>query len=156
MCTVLFIPNKSKSYFASLRDESPSRATNSPEVFFDSGCAFIAPTDALSGGTWIGVNEYQNIIILLNGGFENHEKNIIYKKSRGLIVSELLTSKLPVLDWNLMDLEEIEPFTLIVYSEELLFQLVWDGTSKHRKKIDTKLPYIWCSSTLYNQEAKSK
>jgi hypothetical protein len=62
---------------------------------------------------------------------------------------------MPVVDWQLMDLKNVEPFTLIVWSECNLFELVWDGTKKYRKMVDASVAYIWSSSTLYDMTAKS-
>ena len=155
MCTVLFIPKDNSIFFASLRDENPLRpkAIEPRADSFDT-IQFLAPRDSLAGGTWVGVNEFNNIIILLNGGFENHTKKANYKKSRGLIVLELLQTELPLIDWNLMDLTDIEPFTLVIWSDNNLFQLVWDGQQKHKTLLDATIPHIWSSSTLYNLPAK--
>lgn len=155
MCTVLFIPNGENPNFVSLRDESPQRMhAIEPKVYKNNGVNYLAPMDPLAGGTWIGVNEHKQIIILLNGGFENHTRKTSYRKSRGLIVNELLTSILPIIDWELSDLTDIEPFSLIVWSYNNLFQLVWDGLLKHKKRHDISKAHIWSSSTLYDTEAK--
>lgn len=158
MCTVVYIPNNNgTSYFASLRDESPLRPKASvPQVNDENGIKFLSPVDAYAGGSWIGVNDFNNVIILLNGGFENHTRKRFYRKSRGIIVKELLSSELPVVDWNLMNLTDIEPFTLIVFSDDNLFQLVWDGADKTRILLDASIPHIFSSSTLYSKEAKAK
>lgn len=157
MCTVAFIPNSKGGYFASLRDESPKRAAALvPSITEKNGVKFLAPIDSLAGGTWIGLSELGIVIILLNGGFENHTKENHYLKSRGLIVKELLSSEMPVIDWQLMDLAHIEPFTLIVWSEKLLFQLVWDGKTKYRNRLDSSIAHIFSSATLYNNESKVK
>lgn len=155
MCTVVFIPGENEHAFASLRDESPLRLKAlTPDTYTTKNVAFVSTKDPLAGGTWIGANEFGNIIILLNGAFEKHEQHNNYIKSRGLIVNELLSSEMPVIDWNLMDLKQVEPFTLVVWSSEILFELVWDGNEKFRKKLDASVAHIWSSSTLYNQEAK--
>jgi len=157
MCTVVFIPDNNKLLFASLRDESVFRPTAiTPEVYSVNGTGILAPKDALKGGTWLGINDYKNIVILLNGGFQKHERKESYAKSRGLIVNELLASEMPVIIWELLDLKDIEPFTLLVWSEEMLFQLVWDGSKKNRLKLDSTIPHILSSSTLYSVEAKLK
>lgn len=157
MCTVVYFPKKHKPSFASLRDESPQRPMAiAPALSKLMDTRYLMPKDALAGGTWLGVNEYKNVIILLNGGFENHQRKASYAKSRGQIVAELLASLLPVVDWQLMDLMDIEPFTLVVWSENNLFELVWDGQEKHRNIMDATVPHIWSSSTLYTQEAKNK
>lgn len=156
MCTVVFIPNKNKYFFASLRDENPLRARAfAPAINTTDSVQYLAPIDALAGGTWIGANQLGNIIILLNGGFENHERKTSYKKSRGLIVKELMGCKKPVEDWSLMNLTNIEPFTLIIWSQAKLYQLVWDEENKSQTELNANSPHIFSSSTLYDQVAKT-
>lgn len=156
MCTVVFIPHKNKQYFASLRDESPIRPRAiAPKLYKNAQANYLMPKDALACGTWVGINEFKNVIILLNGGFKNHKKKETYLKSRGAIVNELLLSVMPVIDWQLMDLSNIEPFTLVVWSDNNLFELVWNGFKKHRNMLDSSSSYIWSSSTLYSSESKN-
>jgi len=155
MCTVVYIRSHSNVYFASLRDESPERLSAiAPLINIDNAIKFISPVDALAGGTWAGVNENKTVIILLNGAFGKHHKKPFYRKSRGLIVSELLSAEMPVADWKLMDMKDIEPYTLVVLNDNKLFELVWDGTKKHSLFLDDTKPHIWSSSTLYNSAAK--
>ncbi len=155
MCTVLFIPQKDSVIFTSLRDENPQRpATAGPALLSGENWRFLAPLDRQAGGTWAGINNYGNVVILLNGAFENHRKQKQYKKSRGLIVTALLKSVYPVVEWSLMDMEGVEPYTLVVWSEQNLFQLVWDGENKHRAHFDTGRARIWSSATLYSPGAK--
>jgi hypothetical protein len=156
MCTVVYIPGNSKQYFASLRDESPLRSKAIvPEKYTENDVSYLSPVDSQAGGSWIGVNTHGILIILLNGGFENHKKKKSYRKSRGLIVKELLLSAMPVIEWSLMKLDGIEPFTLIVAAEKNLFRLVWDGEQKHRINLDMERPHIFSSSTLYNAQARN-
>jgi Transport and Golgi organisation 2 len=156
MCTVVFIPGKAKYFFASLRDENPKRQRALPPSLFTAvNGNYIAPTDPSGGGTWVGANEFGNVIILLNGAFVNHEKKTSYTKSRGAIVKELLADSMPVVEWSLMNLKNIEPFTLIVWADKKLFQLVWDGEQKHRFNLCNKEPYIWSSATLYTDDVKN-
>lgn len=155
MCTVVFIPKADKYFFASLRDENPLRPGSSvPDIYSINEVAVLAPIDTMAGGTWIGIAETGNVIILLNGGFEKHKLKDKYSKSRGLIVSELLTANLPAEDWDMMDMEGIEPYTLVVWSNGRLFQLVWDGITKYKAALMHNQPYIWSSATLYNNDAK--
>lgn len=155
MCTVTFIPMDKGPSFASLRDESPHRPVALlPTIYRDGEARYIAPIDAQAGGTWVGLNEYGNVMILLNGGFEKHIRLSHYRQSRGLIVKTLLAHSMPVIAWNLMDLTEIEPFTLIVWTDNNLIQLVWDGTDKHRMRLDANQAHIWSSATLYDASAK--
>ncbi len=155
MCTVVFYPTKDKLFFASIRDESPIRVkANAPEYFTNNTIHYLSPFDPVGGGTWVGVNENKSVIILLNGGFTKHVRKETYKISRGLIVKELLSEEMPVLKWSIMDLKDVEPFTLIVWSDQNLFQLVWDGINKHRILVSSNKPHIWSSSTLYSDEVK--
>lgn len=157
MCTVVFIPTKNGIFFGSLRDESPKRPTAvAPKEYTHKKTLFVSPKDPLAGGTWIGLNNEENIIILLNGGFKNHEKRNNYFKSRGIIVTELLVEENPVVAWELMDLQDVEPFTLVMWCNKNLFQLVWDGELRHKILLNETCSYIWSSSTLYDEDAKIK
>lgn len=156
MCTVVFIPKGDKYFFASLRDENPLRpGAIAPDYKLMGDKRVLSPTDALAGGTWLGITETGNVIILLNGAFDKHERKINYIKSRGFIVAELLASNSPLADWDLFDMEGIEPFTLVVWSGGNLFELVWDGEIKHSTRLKATQPYIWSSATLYNGDAKA-
>ena len=156
MCTVVFIPKGDKFFFASLRDESPLRPGAAvPDIYKEGDAVILSPIDAMAGGTWIGATASGTVIILLNGGFEKHERKTNYRKSRGLIVAELLASNLPVENWNLMDMQGIEPYTLVVRNEGNLFQLVWDGEQKHSVLLKSDRPYIWSSATLYDHQSRT-
>jgi Transport and Golgi organisation 2 len=155
MCTVVFIPDNKKIFFASVRDESPLRErAMPPDIFTTGNVSFLSPKDPLAGGTWIGGNDHGNVIILLNGGFENHQRKNYYRKSRGIIVSELLAIKSPAKEWGKMNMKDIEPFTLIAWNKKNLFRLTWDGTEKHMIKLDGTISHIWSSATLYNDEVR--
>lgn len=154
MCTVVFIPQQGKYILASLRDEDPKREKASKPILRDTPINFIAPIDPQGGGTWVGINEIGTAIILLNGAFVNHVKKESYKQSRGTIVTALLTVDDAIAYWNALSIENIEPFTLIVWCKKNLWQLVWDGSTKYNLQLDHTQPYIWSSSTLYNVTEK--
>lgn len=155
MCTVLYIPNNDSVYLVSLRDENPKRPeAKKPSLLKFDGQEMLAPIDPLGKGTWIGVNHYKNAVVLLNGAQTNHTRQKSYLKSRGLIVKELLTSFTPVIEWSIINLSGIEPFTLVVFSDENLFELIWDGNTKHRSLLNKQKPHIWSSSTLYTPAQK--
>ncbi len=154
MCTVIFIPKGDTYFFASLRDESPLRPVALAPTINGADTNVLSPVDAKAGGTWLGVTAAGSVIILLNGGFEKHAGAKNYRKSRGLIVAGLLQSQSPVESWNLMDMDGIEPYTLVLLNERDLFQLVWDGTNKHSIQLNIREPRIWSSATLYDQQAR--
>ena len=157
MCTVTFLPiGKNDFILTSNRDETPLRKTIPPLNYVENGVALIYPKDELAGGTWIGTSAKKRVVCLLNGAFTHHLKKKEYKISRGIIVKEMLSSDSGVAFSQNFDLTDIEPFTLILveYQKELeIYELVWDGATKHFAKLADE-PKIWSSSTLYSDEMK--
>ena len=122
----------------------------------ENGVSLRYPKDELAGGTWIGLSEKNRLVCLLNGGFTKHQRNEYYRLSRGVIVKEILTSDDAVAYINEYNFDEIEPFTIVLvdWNTQLeTYELVWDGTEKHFKKLHQE-PHIWSSSTLYTDEMK--
>ena len=159
MCTVTIIPKgKNDFVLTSNRDEAPNRRSLPPEIYAVNKTKMMFPKDELSGGTWIGVSEKNRLICLLNGGFTFHERKADYRMSRGVVVSDLLASDNVVDSIENYNLDDVEPFTLVIadWNTNLKFlELVWDGQQKHF----TELPIeskIWSSSTLYSEEMKKE
>lgn len=160
MCTVtLFFPKANSFVLTSNRDEAVERKTLPPEFYTHDTVRMLYPKDTVAGGTWIGVSGRSSLVCLLNGGFVNHQREEPYRKSRGLVVRELLQHP------NLREAAEtyvyhrIEPFTCICihWSSVLkVFELVWDGVKAHIRDLDTLDTYIWSSSTLYSEPMKQK
>jgi uncharacterized protein with NRDE domain len=155
MCTVIYLPQKDGPMFVSSRDENPARLTFAPKIRLQRDVNILCPQDEEKGGTWIGTNEKGSAVILLNGGFENHVRAGSYKQSRGTIVSGLLAETDIVNAWNCQTLLDIEPFTLVVWYANRLYQLTWDGRAKHTQQMNAQKPMIWSSSTLYDAQAKA-
>jgi hypothetical protein len=158
MCTVSFI-NKGNNEFilTSNRDESPQRETIKPAVYTVDNTRLVLPKDVVGGGTWIGISDQKRVVCLLNGGFTFHERLPEYRHSRGIVVNDFLTSKNIEETVFTYNLDQIEPFTIVIvdWSVSLqLFELVWDGTQKHFQKLPLTVPHIWSSSTLYSEEMK--
>jgi len=159
MCTVTIIPKgKNDFVLTSNRDEAPNRRSLPPEIYAINKTKMMFPKDELAGGTWIGVSEKNRLICLLNGGFICHERKADYRMSRGVVVNDLLASDNVVDSIENYNLDDVEPFTLVIadWNTNLKFlELVWDGTQKHL----TELPIeskIWSSSTLYSEEMKKE
>jgi hypothetical protein len=51
-----------------------------------------------------------------------------------------------------VDLYNIEPFTMIIFDRNRLFELVWDGMVKNVNELDKNKMHVWSSSTLYTPE----
>jgi hypothetical protein len=157
MCTVTFIPANKQVFITSNRDEKHWRSCAlSPEFHrFESG-RILYPKDADAGGTWIAAHENGNAIVFLNGGFVCHTPNPPYRKSRGLILLDLIDSYSPSNSFLSVNLSNIEPFTAIVWDSNELFECRWDGEEKHYKHLDKSAPHIWSSVTLYKPDIIQK
>jgi hypothetical protein len=152
MCTVTYFPLKNKIVLTSNRDEKPNRSAQ--EIHREKGVFY--PKDATKNGTWFAVSEHGNVLILLNGAFEKHLVKKEYRKSRGLIVLDLIKEEDIFKSIELIDLENIEPFTLVIFQEKQLAEFRWDGTEKHFKTLDINRSNIWSSATLYDAKAQEK
>jgi len=157
MCTVTFIPSKEKIYLTSNRDEKHWRAAAiHPDAYpFSTGKIFF-PKDGNAGGTWFAVHENGNALVFLNGGFIKHESHPPYRKSRGLILLDLLNSTSPIKEFAEIDLQNIEPFTAIIWEDGKLAECRWDGEQKYQLLLDVTVPHIWASCTLYDDEVIAK
>ena len=158
MCTVTFIPKPDLGFIlTSSRDEAPGRDTFPPKIYVEENVKLLYPKDAVAGGTWIGTSE-RRAVTLMNGGFVAHERKTFYKRSRGLVVKDLLKTENFNHEIAAYDYSGIEPFTVIIVSWETglqLFQLVWDGTDYHFQE-ERLAPKIWSSSPLYPVDLKNK
>ena len=154
MCTVSYVPNKGKAFLTSNRDEHVSRQTDYiVQEKNVAGQRISFPKDKKAGGTWFAVKENGSAIVLLNGAFKNHDRKPPYAKSRGLIVLETIAMADPIAYLTTVELENIEPFTLVIYHQNNLWEFRWDGHQKHMEEKDSDRAHIWSSATLYNEQA---
>lgn len=156
MCTVSFVATNNKIIITSNRDETVLRPALPPQTYRINNKKITFPKDPLAGGTWYAVNESGTILVLLNGADEKHKHRPPYSRSRGLIVLEIISSDVSILHWNDIDLEGVEPFTLVLHEDLKLYQLRWNGSMKSRVDLDVSQPYIWSSSTLYPKEIRQQ
>ncbi len=157
MCTVTFMPQKDRCFITSSRDEKAVRSKALvPAVYSDYSATLLYPKDATANGTWIAMNQSGNAAVLLNGAFVKHDPEPPYRKSRGLIFLDIISSNEPVGCFAEIDLYKIEPFTVVILQESSLYVCRWDGEKKYCQQLDEKQPHIWSSATLYTHEAVSK
>jgi hypothetical protein len=151
MCTVSFIPVKDKFLITSNRDEKFSRKIavapgksgyNNQKLFF--------PKDADAGGSWIVMKENGDAAVLLNGAFICHKAEPPYRISRGIILLDIISTERPSVTFTKINLQNIEPFTLVLLENNCLYEFRWDGNEKYCKQLNANRPYIWSSSTLYD------
>lgn len=156
MCTVSFVNSQGKIIITSNRDEQVLRPAAAPKNYLINQKNLIFPKDPKAGGTWYAVDEQANVIVLLNGADEKHDWNPPYRKSRGLILLDIFSSASAIIAWESINLSNIEPFTLVLFQDQQLYQLRWNGNEKNILQMDSNQNYVWSSSTLYNREIREK
>ncbi len=157
MCTVTYHPTDSGFYICSSRDEHITRKKAFPPMPIKHlGTNLLCPIDQKAGGTWLAINQYGWVGILLNGGKKKHIPHGPYQKSRGLIVLDILALEDPLHGFHAIDLANIEPFTLVLAKQQLLYACIWDGANKLMEYPDASNKHIWSSATLYDGAAKQK
>lgn len=159
MCTVTFVPTGNNNFIlTSNRDEQKTRKTIPPQKYIEQHTTLLFPKDELAGGTWIGISDKQRLVCVLNGAFKKHIKKANHQKSRGIIAKELLkTSNIKQLI-DTIDLNFVEPFTMIIVewnTHLCLYEFIWDDTQKHFQKL-ANVPKIWSSATLYSNSSKKR
>ncbi|MEM9076996.1 MAG: NRDE family protein [Bacteroidota bacterium] len=154
MCTVSYIANKGNYYITSNRDEHVSRPMAfEPKREIVNHMEVLFPKDPKAGGTWFAINELGHVGVVLNGAFKRHKSLRNYKKSRGLVLLDIISKESPESYSKDIDLNGIEPFTLVLFQKERLIELRWDANTKHFKSLDISGNYIWSSATLYDEHA---
>ena len=157
MCTVSFVNANGKIILTSNRDEKTLRPNAiAPKDYFINNRKIIFPKDTKAGGTWFAITEHATVLVLLNGANEKHIPKENYRKSRGLIVIDLISSESVFEAWKHINLHNIEPFTLVLFEGGKLFQLQWNEAQKSALELDTMQSHIWSSSTLYTKEIGEK
>ncbi len=161
MCTFTYIPLANNGFImATNRDESTSRlAALIPSLYLKDNFCIYFPQDPHGKGTWIATSQYYTLC-LLNGGKAKHEKKSFYKKSRGLVLLEILIGLLKgeISPENTIDIKGIEPFTLFIVQHQpnALYKWVYsEDESMEISELANDKPHIHSSTTLYD-EATSK
>lgn len=153
MCTVSFIRTESSVIITSNRDEHIDRPQSAtPETEMRNNKKIVFPKDSKAGGTWFAADEYGTIAVLLNGAFEAHKHEPPYRKSRGLVLLDMVETADALGSFNTMNLENIEPFTVVLYQQEVLYELRWNGLHRTESLLSTSDHHIWSSVTLYADE----
>jgi len=157
MCTVSFVPVRENFIITSNRDEKTSRKNAiHPRQFVYNGQKLFFPKDGDAGGTWIVMKENGDAAVLLNGAFICHTAEPPYRLSRGIILLDIISTEKPSVTFTNINLQDIEPFTLVLLENNCLYEFIWDGTEKYCKQLSINRAYIWSSATLYDGFAVKK
>ena len=153
MCTVSFVRADDSVIITSNRDEHIQRENAAAPAFqILANKKIIFPKDARAGGTWFVAADNGAVAVLLNGAFKKHIAKPPYRKSRGLILLEIIEADKPLVFFETLNLDNIESFTIVLYQPEQLHEIRWDGIEKFKKQLNITGNYIWSSSTLYTEE----
>ncbi|KIX22287.1 hypothetical protein SY27_00010 [Flavobacterium sp. 316] len=156
MCTVTFVRLKDSFCITSSRDEKVARERAiHPTKYIIKNKEIVFPKDPKAGGTWFA-HDKKNILVLLNGAKEKHIPKTNYRKSRGLILIDLIITDNPLKEWHSIDLNNIEPFTIIYFNGIKLYQFQWNEIEKTTLELNSNENHIWSSSTLYEEEIREK
>jgi hypothetical protein len=160
MCTVTYIPADTERFaITSNRDERENRPTQPPISVLRHGRNIHFPRDIESGGTWIATSEDGLTCCLLNGAFESHKRKNSYARSRGTVLLEMFNHDTIENAIKAVDLQGVEPFTLIMadHSESPdLVEFRWDEKRKYVKSLSREKSYIWSSATLYTKVVRQE
>lgn len=160
MCTVSYIPTSVGFILTSTRDEVVYREATPPAFYQVGTNNLIFPKDQKSNGTWICSDGGTLSVCLLNGAWTNHQKQENYKMSRGLIPLEVFEYADFKSFAENFDFSLIEPFTLIgvqeSYAETQLLELRWNGSSSSLRELNSTIPHLWSSVTLYPPSVQEK
>ncbi len=157
MCTVSYIGTSTEIIITSNRDERSARPVAlPPEIYSVETKRLLYPKDPLGGGSWFTADQFGNAAVLLNGATEKHLPALHYRKSRGLILTEIAAAPSPIDHWKRIVLKGIEPLTIILLNNKKLSQLSWNGSRKNTITLETKRNYLWSSVTLYSEEIRRR
>lgn len=156
MCTVTYYKGTNGIFLTSNRDENIRR----PDAAFIhqenlNGIKVMYPLDSLALGSWFGYRTDKSALVLLNGAFEKHVRLATYKRSRGLVLLDILKQPQFNLAWENASLDGVEPFSLVTYQHDQLFFKRWDGENKYSEELNSAQPHIWSSVTLYEEEIRN-
>ncbi len=153
MCIISFYKTNNKIILTHNRDEKISRiASLKIEERKWHNKIFYSPVDHLKNGTWIFYSE-QYIACILNGGKEKPLalKNE-YKKSRGIVLLDLMKYDSVHEYIDSESFEDIAPFTLFVHEikSKKTFLLFWNEIKLEINDL-TDVNFVFrASSTLYS------
>ena len=157
MCTVTFIPLNNKIFITHNRDEKSSRSKAiPPKQYTVNGYTLLFPRDSAAGGSWIASNKNGGAAVLLNGAFEKHQHQPPYRKSRGLAFLDIIAANDLYLSYQQTDLTGIEPFTVILWANNKLYECRWNGTKKNIIELDAVQSHTLSSVTLYDEATIAK
>ena len=153
MCTVTVVPHETGIRLMCNRDERRTRPAAIPPRVYELGGRLAAfPVDPQGGGSWVGLNDADIAMALLNAASAPRRCAEAPKRSRGLIVRELLSCRsMPhVLEAIAsLDIGSFEAFRLVVVHGSAVAVATHDGARAMTcRQIWLDTPLLFTSSSL--------
>jgi uncharacterized protein with NRDE domain len=153
MCTVTVVPRETGIRVMSNRDERRTRPAAIPPRVHELGGRLAAfPVDPQGGGSWIGVNDADIAVALLNVHSAPRHCTEGPQRSRGLIVRELLGcgSMAHVVEAIAsLEVEAFETFRLVIVHRSTVAVATHDGARTMTcRQISLDTPLLFTSSSL--------
>ena len=154
MCILSYAPTNDGFVLTFNRDEVYNRVAKPPEQYTVGNQKLIFPKDTKYGGSWIGVNVTKSVVGCILNAKRKTPK--IPSNSRGnIFIDQLIQGKTNLYE---SELHDIALFTLLSFYLHLqvITQYHWDGLLLKRNKRKMSTPFIFCSSSLYENAIMKK
>jgi hypothetical protein len=145
MCNVTFLKNKYSTILTSDWDGNVERGYSLPPMVTSrNNKNLIFTRDEKTGGSWFAANEDGDIAVLMNR--ESHDlAREHHRKSCSLVLLDIISSDAPIEAFAEMELQYTQAFSLIIYTKQRLFELVWENGEKEINVRGTLAEHMWSS-----------
>jgi hypothetical protein len=133
MCTLTVVPlSGDRVRLAFNRDEQRTRAPGRPPARRQFGARqAVLPTDPISGGTWLAVNDAGLALAVLNSNPSDARRERASRRSRGELIPVLLECATPAAALGEMERSvpypDFAPFRLVLVGCGVGADILWDG-----------------------------
>ncbi len=155
MCTVTIFRNTGRTIVTMNRDElrtRPEGATKRETT--QHGVEYLFPVDALSGGTWMGINSRGIGACLLNRYGETHLRDDTEVQSRGTVIPKLLHyGSLDSAFQHLVELplKRFKNFDLVLFDDSTILQFTHENGAGVPQRIT--VDWMMLSSSSWNKDS---
>jgi hypothetical protein len=155
MCTVTVVPHDAGIRLMCNRDERRTRPAAIPPRVHELGVRLAAfPVDPQGGGSWVGVNDVDIAVALLNVQSQSASRRWTSepRRSRGLIVRKLLScgAMAHILEGlSILDVAAFDAFRLVIVQGTRVAVVTHDGGGTMTcRQIPLDTPLLFTSSSL--------
>ncbi|MFB9841659.1 NRDE family protein [Mucilaginibacter ginsenosidivorans] len=149
MCNVTFLKNKYSTILTSDWDGNVERGYALPPLTTTRNNKKIMFTrDEKTGGSWFAASEEGHVAVMIH-----QESDLTRKenklKSSSLLLLDIVCSDFPISFFTEYDLRYFEPFSLILYAGDKLYDMTWDNGEKTILDLEISEEHIWSSMPAY-------